>query len=697
MLKRSAIAHQQRRLFHSARAWCQARSIIKVRDGTFYRSYPAPTDTPDANPPLFKKLNFSLPAGHQKKTPIEYWAIISPSSLARTTFLQVLGGRHFCDPPTARTYPHLAELSISPHNAVKYVGFDADRGNSVGGNSVRGAYLSARYESRREETDYSLHNYLTGHTELNALEHDMTDVERKILEEVIDQLNLRSLLDMPVANLSNGQTRRARIAKALMARPEVLLLDGPFMGLDPRTSSTIGEVLHKIAISQAPRLIISLRLDDGIPDWITHVVLADSTSKILDQGSRQSIMARNPKNYQIMSMLSNNRSSDVKSTYVRSKDAYSYDSPALPPGEPLVEMRGVQIKYGDKIVLGNWHQTDPTTGTPHPTPGLHWSLHRGQRTAIFGPNGSGKTTMLSLITSDHPQTYAQPILHFSRSRLPAPGEPGISLFDLQARTGHSSPEIHAFFPKHLSVRQVLESAWAETPLTRPKLTAPRDRVVDATLRWFARELNPHITAEELTSQEKLNAACSLRARTSRKQSIAQDKARKAWNDVMYDDSDLLFAEQVRFRDLSFSSQRLALFLRAIVGSPDLVILDEALSGVDAKIRDKALLWLSQGEKIECVEGALAVESVQARLGGEKMAFQGLEDRQALVVIAHEKGDVPGCVREWICLPQGEEKGVEPRVGVLGGPLELRPDAWEAEIWGANVRDSEQGKERAAAM
>lgn len=698
MLRRLAIAHQQRRLFHSARAWRQSNSIIKVQDGTFYRSYPASTDGPDSNPPLFKKLNFSLPAGLQEDDTPEFWAIISPSSLARTTFLQVLAGRHFCDPPNARTYPLLSYLSISPHNAVKYVGFDADRGSGVGGNSVRGAYLSARYEARREETDYSLENYLTGHTELNALEHDVTEAEANVLQVVIDQLNLRSLLDMPVANLSNGQTRRARIAKALMARPEVLLLDGPFMGLDPKTSATIAGVLHNIAKSQDPRLIISLRLDDGVPDWITHLVVADASSKILDQGSKEAIMTRNKGNFHIKSMLS--RGLEGSSTQTLSKDAHTQDSPALPPGEPLIEMRGVQIKYGNKTVLGNWHQTDPATGEPYSTPGLHWSLHRGQRTAIFGPNGSGKTTMLSLITSDHPQTYSQPILHFSRSRLPAPGEPGISIFDLQARTGHSSPEIHAFFPKHLSVRQVLESAWAETPLSKPKLTAPRDRVVDATLRWFARELNPHIGAEELTSQEKLNEVRKPKVRTSKKESILQDLARKAWNDVMYDDSDLLFAEQVRFRDLSFSSQRLALFLRAIVGSPDLVILDEALSGVDGKIRDKALLWLSHGEKVECVEGKVAVGSVQARLGGEKVVFQGLEERQALVVIAHEKGDVPGCVREWICLPQGEEEGVEPRIGALGGPLELRPQAWEAEIWGANVAESmekETDEERVAAM
>ena len=92
-----------------------------------------------------------------------------------------------------------------------------------------GAYLSARYESRRETTDFSVLRYLRGDTELNPGE---TKAERKYgesaLERSIKDLGLENLVDMPVGNLSNGQMRRARIAKALLSNPEVLLLDEPF-------------------------------------------------------------------------------------------------------------------------------------------------------------------------------------------------------------------------------------------------------------------------------------------------------------------------------------------------------------------------------------------------------------------------------------------------------------------------------------
>jgi ABC-type molybdenum transport system ATPase subunit/photorepair protein PhrA len=607
---------------HQCRRHTSTKAVIDIQNATFFKQHPD-TISSQANPPLFPHLTYTLPTSSNQEER-QYWSVISPSSIARTTFLQILAGQHICIPPTARRYPALSDAHTTIHHAIKYVGFDAERGTGVSGTGVRGAYLSARYESRREETDFTVLDYLTGHTQLNALEREDTAGDREALQEVTEQLDLASLMDMPVANLSNGQTRRARIAKSLMERPEVLLLDGPFMGLDPRTLSRLSGVLRRLAERSQPRLVISLRPEDGVPDWISHVVVVDENLQVLDQGPKAKVLEATK------GFLTHGSAIETGPEQL-SRDGFPKNSPPLPRGEALVELNGVRVSYGSKTVLGDWQQTDK------PQPGLWWSLHRGQRCGIFGPNGSGKTTMLSLITSDHPQTYGLPIKLFGRSRLPAPGQPGISVFDLQRKMGHSSPEVHAFFPKNISLRRTLESAWADAPLAKPTLDEAATKRVDATLRWFAKDLRPQQRGPQIPNQPA-------------------------------SETDLSWAKDLRFAELPFSAQRLALFLRAIVHSPSLIILDEAFSGMDEAVRDRALSFLSHGEKTK--NGRVDAAAV----------MEGLGEEQALLVISHAKEDVPGCVREWICLPEpGEQKA--PRMGELAGPLELNPEGWEA-VWGS---------------
>ncbi|PSK59463.1 elongation factor 3 [Elsinoe australis] len=619
MLTRTRIQYRWPRYILPTRRHNSTLPLISIQNGTFYKHYPSTTHSTASNPPLFPNLTFTLPTNTPSHPNThQNWSILSPSSLARTNLLHILHGSHLCLPPTARTYPHLSSLATHPSTAIQYIGFDADRTTS--GSATRGAYLSARYESRVEETDWTVHSYLTGATSLNPAEQPHYD--ETLLRQCVKDLRLEALLDMPVGNLSNGQTRRARIAKALMRGPTLLLLDGPFMGLDPPSVRLLSGLLEGLARECRPQVVLSLRAGDEVPKWVTHLVAVEGVEGVRAMGRRE----------EVVGVLEREGWGDGERR-VEEEGQESVSVDGLPErfgertlGEMVVEMKEVRISYGERSVLGAWEG------------GLDFSLRQGQRLAILGPNGSGKTTLLSLITSDHPQSYAQDVKILGRSRLPSKGERGITLFELQRRIGHASPEVHSFFPKSLSLRRSLESAWADAPMSRPKVGEAERHKVEEVLSWFADELNT----------------------ASRRSGPSTTKTHA-----------LEWADETRFGELSFSGQRLLLFLRALIAGQEIVVLDEVFSGMDKVVREKAFRFLAHGTEGEGETGQ----------GG----VPGLSDKQALIVIAHDKGDMPGCIRDWICLPEPAGKGEKqkaPRTGELPGPLELNPEAWD-DIWGTS--------------
>lgn len=265
---------------------------------------------------------------------------------------------------------------------------------------------------------------------------------------------------------------------------------------------------------------------------------------------------------------------------------------------------------------------------------------------------------MSLICSDHPQAYSLPIRVFGRGRLPQPGLPGLSIFDIQSRIGQSSPEIHAFFPRNLSIRQTLENAWADTFLGTPRLTYERDVSVDTCLRWFEAELNPAFTPLTTGSQTK------------------------AWRLDSGLPNDIEWADHVRFGDAPFSAQRVALFLRAIIKKPDLLVLDEAFGGMDDRVRDKCMLFLTWGETksfgIMRKKKKRFVYDTPELLLSERI-FGGLSKDQALICVSHVKEEVPGVVRHWMSLPEAGA-GKAARFGRFPRPLEGCEGGWE-EVWG----------------
>lgn len=69
---------------------------------------------------------------------------------------------------------------------------------------------------------------------------------RELVEEALRTVNMLEYADKPVHNLSYGQKRRVCIAGVLAMRPEVIILDEPTAGLDPRMQRELLEVLQQL-------------------------------------------------------------------------------------------------------------------------------------------------------------------------------------------------------------------------------------------------------------------------------------------------------------------------------------------------------------------------------------------------------------------------------------------------------------------
>lgn len=474
------------------------------------------------------------------------------------------------------------------------------------------------------------------------------------------------------------------------------------MGLDPATVRSISGLLERLAVKASPRLILALRPQDNLPDWITHILLLGNSNQILFQGTRSEadqvmhVWKHLPKKAKRFSTLSeeehkilDNARKDMESGILDQQLLWDLNliktssgrstAVATHGGEPLIEMEGVRVQYGDKVVLGGWKQTV----SDQKKEGLHWTVRRGQRWVVLGANGSGKTTLLSLITSDHPQTYALPIKVFGRSRLPEAGKPGISIFELQSRLGHSSPEIHAFFPRQLSIRQAIESAFAETFLAKPTLDHERDLDVSAALRFFKAELDPD--AAVTTQQEP--PAVNFRAMDLFPK-IEQLKFTKKNRDFVPTDYDVEYADSVRFGELSTAQQRLVLFIRALIHKPDIIILDEPFSNMSASLRDKCIHFLEAGEMRGNLKSPITKRAANpeatwlkgSNVNPSEVRHRGLSKDQALIMISHVKEEIPDSVRYYMRLPSDPGDGGEPldfRFGVLQrGSVMSDPKIWD---------------------
>jgi molybdate transport system ATP-binding protein len=302
---------------------------------------------------------------------------------------------------------------------------------------------------------------------------------------LLETFGLGNLVESFVINLSNGEQRKLELVRALAEKPDLLVLDNAFTGLDSAARPLLANMLETL-ISHGQTLVMTgLELSDFPPSVNRFLVLGDG--RVENECSRNEVQ---PVNFQPVELQ---------------HETPDWTNSVL---NELVYLNDVSLQYGERKILDH----------------IDWTIKAGERWSLSGPNGSGKTSLLNLIFGDNPKAYGCNIRLFGKQK-----GTGESIWDIKARIGFVSPELHQFLPQNQSVIDVICSGFSEAEGT---FKTPTGYQRDVARRWL-KTLNYAGIAGKL------------------------------------------------FGELSTSSQRIVLLLRTLVKNPPLLILDEPFQGLDA--------------------------------------------------------------------------------------------------------------------
>ncbi len=342
----------------------------------------------------------------------EHWAIIGPNGAGKSLLIDILQRKYAIKEGeiewTGRNALHESIKSIS----FKDIYSLAD---------CRNSYYQQRWHSTETEDVPFVSDLLTG-----------IDKNEEIYE-LLRFFNIEDLLPKRLIFLSSGELRKFLIIRSLLFRPQLLILDNPFIGLDTSSRLFLTEMLQQMSALKGVQIILLLSNPQDIPQMITHI-LPVKDKKCLPVQTREAFL----RDQELIIDLFPSEAKD----FVFEKTDLPIEEKKEPSSHQItLRMENISIKYGERSILKN----------------LNWEIKNGEKWALSGPNGSGKSTLLSLIYADNPQAYANTFYLFDRKR-----GSGESIWDIKKRIGYVSPEMHLYYNQNVPSIQIVGSGFFDS-------------------------------------------------------------------------------------------------------------------------------------------------------------------------------------------------------------------------------------------
>jgi len=238
------------------------------------------------------------------------------------------------------------------------------------------------------------------------------------VQPILEALGFAALIDATLIQLSSGEHKKLQLVKAIWLRPQLLILDLPYNGLDALSRQNLNSLLEELTETQTQLILISNEAD--LPSCINRFAK-------IEEG-------------QLVEISPAERREDILEISDRAVPAFLQES-RTPAAAAVIRMIDVNVSYGEKQVLKN----------------INWTVNAGEKWVLQGHNGSGKSTLLSLICGDHPQAYANNFHLFGHKR-----GSGESIWEIKERIGLISPELHWYFDPSATVWQSIVSGFYDS-------------------------------------------------------------------------------------------------------------------------------------------------------------------------------------------------------------------------------------------